>query len=56
MLDSLPSKQGLYDPSLEKDSCGVGAVIDKEGSYTHKTGLFLPLLPLICVNMYLYSE
>lgn len=21
---SLPQKQGLYDPSLEKDACGVG--------------------------------
>lgn len=23
--DGLPPAQGLYDPSLEKDSCGVGA-------------------------------
>lgn len=38
MFDFLPQKQGLYDPSLEKDSCGVGAVIDIEGAYTHKTG------------------
>lgn len=22
--DHLPTKRGLYDPSLEKDSCGVG--------------------------------
>jgi glutamate synthase (NADH) len=22
--DALPEKQGLYDPSLEKDACGVG--------------------------------
>lgn len=22
--DALPQKQGLYDPSLEKDACGVG--------------------------------
>lgn len=22
--DALPVKQGLYDPSLEKDACGVG--------------------------------
>ena len=22
--EALPQKQGLYDPSLEKDACGVG--------------------------------
>lgn len=22
--DALPSKQGLYNPELEKDACGVG--------------------------------
>lgn len=22
--EALPEKQGLYDPSLEKDACGVG--------------------------------
>lgn len=22
--EALPKKQGLYDPSLEKDACGVG--------------------------------
>ena len=22
--EALPERQGLYDPSLEKDSCGVG--------------------------------
>ena len=22
--EALPAKQGLYDPSLEKDACGVG--------------------------------
>jgi hypothetical protein len=38
VFDYLPPKQGLYDPSLEKDSCGVGAVIDREGTFTHKTG------------------
>jgi glutamate synthase domain-containing protein 1 len=57
MLDSLPPKQGLYDPRLEKDSCGVGAVIDKEGAYTHKTGLFLPSLIVESINLMSdYSE
>ncbi len=31
----LPSKQGLYDPASEKDSCGVGFVVDIKGVRTH---------------------
>lgn len=31
----LPPKQGLYDPSAEKDSCGVGFVVDIQGIRTH---------------------
>ncbi|MEE2694025.1 MAG: glutamate synthase large subunit [Pseudomonadota bacterium] len=27
----LPQKQGLYDPALEKDSCGVGFICDIKG-------------------------
>ncbi|MCY3988242.1 MAG: glutamate synthase subunit alpha, partial [Gammaproteobacteria bacterium] len=27
----LPPKQGLYDPALEKDSCGIGFVCDIKG-------------------------
>ena len=27
----LPRKQGLYDPALEKDSCGVGFICDIKG-------------------------
>lgn len=29
-------KQGLYDPSFEKDSCGVGFVCDIKGRASHK--------------------
>jgi glutamate synthase (NADPH/NADH) len=25
--DNLPVAQGLYDPELEKDSCGVGFIV-----------------------------
>lgn len=28
-LEGLPAKQGLYDPALEKDSCGVGFIAHK---------------------------
>jgi len=31
MTIKLPSKSGLYDPDLEKDSCGVGFVCDIKG-------------------------
>ena len=30
-----PSKQGLYDPELEKDSCGVGFVASIKGEKSH---------------------
>lgn len=30
-----PSKQGLYDPQFEKDSCGVGFVVNIKGEKTH---------------------
>jgi len=32
----LPKKQGLYDPNLEKDSCGVGFVCNIKGHKSHK--------------------
>jgi glutamate synthase (NADPH/NADH) large chain len=31
-----PEKQGLYDPSLEKDSCGVGFVANVKGIPSHQ--------------------
>jgi len=31
MKNSFPAKHGLYDPSQEKDSCGVGFVCDIKG-------------------------
>ena len=30
-----PVKQGLYDPELEKDSCGVGFVANIKGKKSH---------------------
>src|SRR6185295_989433 len=33
---SPPEKQGLYDPALEKDACGVGFVVDIAGRKSHK--------------------
>ena len=34
-MAGLPKKQGLYDPSFERDSCGVGFVCNVNGSKTH---------------------
>jgi glutamate synthase (NADPH/NADH) large chain len=32
----LPAVQGLYDPALDKDSCGVGFIADIKGRKSHK--------------------
>jgi glutamate synthase (NADPH/NADH) large chain len=34
-LQSFPSTQGLYDPTHERDSCGVGFVVNLDGSPSH---------------------
>ena len=34
--EALPEKQGLYDPSLEKDACGVGFAANIKGKASHK--------------------
>lgn len=33
---ALPKKQGLYDPELEKDACGVGFAANIKGVASHK--------------------
>jgi glutamate synthase (ferredoxin) len=32
----IPPKQGLYDPAFEKDSCGVGFVVNIKGQKSHQ--------------------
>ena len=34
-LPGLPRKQGLYDPEHEKDSCGIGFVVNIKGQKSH---------------------
>ncbi|KAJ2882463.1 glutamate synthase [NADH] [Coemansia aciculifera] len=34
--DAMPAKQGLYDPSNERDACGVGFIINIKGQASHK--------------------
>ncbi|QDV34478.1 glutamate synthase large subunit [Tautonia plasticadhaerens] len=36
MSTSQPPRQGLYDPALEHDACGVGFVVDLEGRRSFK--------------------
>jgi len=31
-----PDAEGLYDPALEKDSCGVGFIADIKGRKSHR--------------------
>ncbi len=33
--DGLPKKQGLYDPRFERDNCGVGFVVNVDGTRSH---------------------
>src|SRR3954467_5312177 len=33
---SVPEARGLYDPALDKDSCGVGFIADIKGRKSHK--------------------
>ncbi|MBV8791197.1 MAG: hypothetical protein JO237_04005, partial [Pseudolabrys sp.] len=32
----VPAAHGLYDPALDKDSCGVGFIADIKGRKSHK--------------------
>ncbi len=34
-IPGLPAKQGLYDPEQEKDSCGIGFVVNIKGQKSH---------------------
>tara|TARA_B100000686_G_scaffold138398_1_gene145834 strand:- start:1789 stop:6312 length:4524 start_codon:yes stop_codon:yes gene_type:complete len=35
-MQAFPKKQGLYDPAFEKDSCGVGFVMNMKGEKSHE--------------------
>lgn len=36
MTNELPAPQGLYDPAFEKDACGVGCIVQKNGERSHQ--------------------
>src|SRR5436309_13790562 len=44
--DGRPPAHGLYDPALEKDSCGVGFIADIKGKKSHK--LIEDALAILC--------
>lgn len=53
-----PVRQGLYDPALEKDACGVGYVVSIDGIPSNKASpstldLFLyHFTALRCINTF----
>lgn len=36
MFTKIPEKQGMYDPSFEKDACGIGVIANIKGKKAHK--------------------
>ena len=32
---TIPHKQGLYDPQLEHENCGIGLIVDMKGRKSH---------------------
>ena len=43
---TLPPARGLYDPALDKDSCGVGFIADIKGRKSHK--IIADALQILC--------
>ncbi|EFN72550.1 Glutamate synthase [NADH], amyloplastic [Camponotus floridanus] len=41
---TLPPKQGLYDPTLEREACGVGFIVAIDGKRSHKIVLDAQIL------------
>lgn len=53
-LSSVPEKPlGLYDPSFDKDSCGVGFVAELSGESSRKTVCMY--VCMVCVHVYLHA-
>src|SRR3984893_1528524 len=45
-VPAVPAEEGLFDPALEKDSCGVGFIADIKGRSSHK--LIDDALAILC--------
>lgn len=48
---SLPAKDGLYDPQLEKDACGVGFIVAIDGKRSHKVTQYCNRNVVCCLAM-----
>lgn len=52
-MSQVPEKPlGLYDPSFDKDSCGVGFIAELSGQSSRKT----VNNSLVCIYMYVFME
>ena len=51
----LPKKQGLYDPSLEREACGVGFIVAIDGKRSHKVSNLYALYLLRILNSFNFN-
>lgn len=49
-----PPKDGLYDPQLEKEACGVGFIVAIDGKRTNKVTNRPPYAPFKTVLSYFF--
>ena len=47
---NLPKSEGLYNPTLEKDACGVGFIVNIEGKSSHQVKFTCKCSPLYLAN------
>lgn len=47
---TLPPKQGLYDPTLEREACGVGFIVAIDGKRSHKVSRFEFFIQLLNIK------
>lgn len=46
-----PPKDGLYDPQLEKEACGVGFIVAIDGNRSNKVHIIIIIFILIIVKI-----
>lgn len=51
---TLPPKQGLYDPTLEREACGVGFIVAIDGKRSHKVSDTIS--NLISILLFLFAR
>ena len=56
---NLPKSEGLYEPTLEKDACGVGFIVNIEGKSSHQVNKiiwFFSVLNSQCGNYRIFAK